>query len=365
MKPGLLVPLLLVLAPAGVACATLPEPGGGDQNLPSAVAGPFTALTATQFSTSLSISAPNGLDDLNDYGRDMAVLDADGDPTTPEVFGYVAASIVENGMDPTPTSATRTLVRYTALDGRSFDPQSAATVLTPDASWEGNVLAAPSVLRSGSEVLLYYAAQGGIGLAKSPDGQTFTKVAGPVLGPAATGWDQGAAPASPGVVQLADGSFRMFYEAPFGGGAAIGEAGSPDGVTWTRLGDGPALAPSSGGDAGPTPWDSAAVGSPFPMLAVSAEGRPILRLFYGALDVGGIGTIALAARYGTDGPFERAVGPVFGVSGGLGPREPCVVAFASYTLLYATEASSSTDRHPAVAVGVAPATATLPPAMPP
>src|SRR5580693_440152 len=156
MKPRLLAPLLLALVPAGVACATLPEPGGGDQNLPSAVDGPFTALTAAQFSTSLSISAPNGLDDLNDYGRDMAVLDADGDPTTPEVFGYVAASIVENGMDPTPTSATRTLVRYTALDGRSFNPQSAATVLTPDASWEGNVLAAPSVLRSGSEVLLYY-----------------------------------------------------------------------------------------------------------------------------------------------------------------------------------------------------------------
>jgi hypothetical protein len=371
MKPRLLAPLILVLAATGLAapglaCATLPEPAGGDQNLPSAVAGPFSALTTDQFSTSLSITAPNGFADLNDFGRDISVLDTDGDPTTPGVTGYVAASTIEDGMDPTPTSPTRTIVRYTALDGRSFNLQSAAVVLQPDAPWEGDVVAAPSVLRSGSGLLLYYAAQGGIGLAQSGDGLTFTKVSGPVLSPSASGWDQSAVPASPGVVKLTDGSFRMFYEVPFGaGGAAIGEAGSPDGVTWTRLGDGPALAPSPGGDAGPTPWDSAAAGSPYPMLAVSGDGRPILRLFYGALDVGGLRTIALAARYGTDGPFERAVTPVFGDDSTLGAREPCVVAFSSYSLLYVTQDSSTTNTQPAVAVGVAPATATLPPPMPP
>jgi hypothetical protein len=269
-------------------------------------------------------------------------------------------------MSPTSTSPTRTIVRYSALDGRSFDPQSAQVVLQPDAPWEGNVVAAPSILRSGSDILLYYATPGGIGLAKSSDGTTFAKVPGPVLGPAAGGWDQGTVPASPGVVKLAEGSFRMFYEVPVsGGGAAIGEAGSADGVAWTRLGTGPALAPSPGGDAGATPWDSAAAGSPYPMLAVSGDGRPILRLYYGALDVGGLRTIGLAARYGTDGPFDRAAAPVFGANSPLGAREPCVVAFASYSLLYVTQKSAKIAGHPAVAVAVTPATATLSPAMPP
>ena len=366
MKPGLPALLVLLLVAPGLGCATLPEPAGGDQNLPSAVAGPFTALTTDQFSTSFNITAPNGLDDLDDYGRDIAVLDTDGDPTTPAVYGYVAASIVANGMSPTPTSPTRTIVQYSALDGRSFDPQSAKVVLKPDAPWEGNVVAAPSILRSGSDILLYYATQGGVGLAKSSDGTTFVEVPGPVLGPAAGGWDQGAVPASPGVVQLADGSFRMFYEVPFGvGGAAIGEAGSKDGIAWTRLGTGPALAPSAGGDAGATPWDSAAAGSPYPMLAASGDGQAVLRLYYGALDVGGLRTIALAARYGTDGPFGRAVAPVFGANSTLGAREPCVVVFASYSLLYVTQKSSKIGGHPVVAVAVTPATATLPPPMPP
>src|SRR5262249_8840893 len=110
--------------------------------------------------------------------------------------------------------------------------------------------------------------------------------------------------------------------------------------------------------------DDGSVGSPFPMPAVSADGRRILRLYYGARDATGAATIGLAARYGTDGPLERAVAPVFGTSKPLGPREPCVVAFDRFVLRYATEASSTTDSHPAVAVGVAPGTAVLPPPNP-
>jgi hypothetical protein len=184
---------------------------------------------------------------------------------------------------------------------------------------------------------------------------------GPVLGRATGGWDEGATPASPGVVQLGDGSFRMFYEVVSGAGAtAIGEAASPDGVSWARLGDGPALAASGSDGGGSSPWDAASVGSPFPALAVSGEGRTILRVFYGARDATGRRTIALAARYGTDGPLERAVSPVFGTTGTLDPREPCVVAFRGLTLLYATESASPTDTHPAIAVGAAPATVGLP-----
>jgi hypothetical protein len=348
-------------------CATLPEPSGGDQNLPDANAGPFRALVAAEIGNDRS--APNGLDDFRDYGRDIAVLDADGDPSTLAVIGYVAAAVQQGSDAPEPTDPTRSIARYDAADGRSFDLAS-EVVLTPDAPWEGGVLASPAAVRMGGEIWLYYAAQGGIGLAKSADGHAFTKVPGPVLGPSPGGWERGGVPAAPGVVQLPDGSLRMFYEvAVADGGSApkppesvtvIGEAESADGLTWTRLGSAPALAHSSGGDAGATPWDSASVGSPYPQLATSAVGRPILRVFYGARDVGGVRTVALAARYGTDGPLQRSESPVFGTSGSLGPREPCVVTFAAFTLLYATEASSSSDTHPAVAVGVAPATAVLP-----
>jgi hypothetical protein len=354
MRTGILLAALLASG-----CATIPEPSGGDENLPTAAAGPFRALVAAELGNYRS--APNGLDDDTDFGRDIAVLADGADPSDLQVAAYVAAAVEENGKAPTPTSPTRSIARYGALDGRSFD-YSDEVVLTPDAPWEGGLLAAPAVLRAGGEIFLYYSAAGGIGLAKSADGHTFTKVPGPVFAPTPGGWENGATPASPGVVQLGDGSFRMFYQVTVSGSAtAIGEATSPDGLSWTRLGTGPALAASGDADGGSSPWDAASVGSPFPELAVSADGRSILRVFYGARDATGLLTIALAARYGTDGPLQRAVSPVFGTTGMLDPREPCVVAFSGFTLLYATESSSSSDTHPAIAVGVAPATVVLPP----
>jgi hypothetical protein len=347
------------------ACATIPEPPGGGDNLPNANAGPFRALVVGELSSSLSLLAPYGLDDLNDFGRDIAVVRADDDPASMSVYGYVASAVTTGGVSPTATSPTQSIVRYEALDGRSF-ALDGTVVLTPDAPWEGGVLAAPAVVRSGGTTRLYYAAAGGIGLARSTDGTTFTKVSGPVLGPVAGGWEQGAVPASPGVVELPDGSYRMFYQVATGpGSTSIGEASSPDGVTWTRLGTAPALAPSGAAGAADDAWETASVGSPFPMLATTADGRLTLRLYYGALDATGNGTIAIAARYGTDGPFQRGVGAVFGTTGALDPREPCVVAFPSVALLYVTEASSTSRfANPAIAVGVAPATAILPPPNP-
>ena len=342
------------------ACATLPESAGGGNGLPSANAGPFRALVAAELGGFRS--APNGLEDDRDFGRDPAVIRADSDASSMAVFGYVAAAATVNGQDPTPTSPTRTITRYGAVDGRTFD-DSALVVLTADQPWEGGVLAAPAVIRVGGELLLYYAAAGGVGLARGTDGMTFTKVTGPVLAPDPSGWEHGAIPESPGVVQLSDGSFRMFYQVQVAAGeSAIGEASSSDGVTWTRLGSGPALAAAGGDlDAASAPYDAASVGLPFPMLATSAEGRAILRVYYGATDGSGVRTIGLAARYGNDGPLQRGETPVFGSNGTLGPREPCVVGFGDVALLYVTESAGTTDTTPVVAEGVAPATATLPP----
>jgi hypothetical protein len=72
--------------------------------------------------------------------------------------------------------------------------------------------------------------------------------------------------------------------------------------------------------------------------------------------------IGMAARL-LDAPgsmFQRAAQPVFGTNKPLSPREPCVLAYEGFALLFATAPFSATKARPAVAVGVAPATAALP-----
>jgi hypothetical protein len=272
-----------------------------------------------------------------------------------------------DGSNPATDAPPHAIVRFHALDGRTFDRRP-ITVLEPGAAWEGGTVGQPAAVRAGGEVRLYYAGKGGIGLARSRDGATFTRAPGPVLGPVAGTWEGGAVPASPTVVVLPDGSQRMFYEvARPGGASAIGEARSDDGLAWTRVGDGPALAPSAPpADGADEPYDDAAVGSPFAMTAVTGEGRAVVRVYYGARDRQGNGVIGLAARYGDDGPLDRATAPVFGAGGTLAPREPCVLATPDFTLLFATERAGkgALEGYPAVAAGVAPATVTLPPPNP-
>lgn len=348
---------------AGLAgCATQPEPAGGDVGLPTANSGPFRVLAKGEIGNLRS--PPNGLTDTRGYGRDMAVLDLDGKPETLAVVGYVAASIKENNVKPEPDSPTKVIHRYGALDGRSFDREQ-LVVLEPSAAWEGGIVEGPSVLRVDGEVWLYYAAAGGIGLARgNADGTAFTKEPEAVLGPAGGGWEAGIAPRSPGVVRLANGTFRMFYEVALpGGGSAIGEAGSADGLRFERIGEAPALSPSTAAatDGGDPPYDSGGVGGPYPMLSKAGDGEAVLRVYYGATDGQGKRTIGLAARYGNDEALQRAVAPVFGTSKPGNPREPCVVVFKDFTFVYATAEASNSDEDPAVAVGVAPATAKLPP----
>ncbi|MFO0759606.1 MAG: hypothetical protein U0359_24145 [Byssovorax sp.] len=360
---------LLALVPlvALPACATVPEPGGGGDNLPNAGAGPFRLLVHNDEVNELGNlrAAPNALDDDHTFARDPAVIDLDGDPGTYEVAIYVGVAVPQGDKDPTPSDPTRAILRFGAIDGRSFD-RSAETVLVPEAAWEGGVIGQPSALRVGGEIWLYYAAAGGIGLATSADGHAFSRAPAPVLAPDASSWDGGAVPSSPGVVRLDDGSFRMFYATALPDGtSAIGEASSPDGRTFSRAGSAAALLPRPVPDAGEEPYDTAWIGSPYPVLATSAEGRSILRLYYGARATKGPPVVGLAARFGAEGAFERAVSPVLGTGKALGPIEPCVVPFRDFSLIFATEQASTTLTRPVVAVGVAPATAALPPANPP
>jgi hypothetical protein len=354
---------LQVVAAATIAlggCATIPEPGGGGDNLPSAVAGPFRALLQDELGSNRV--APNAVDD-GVFTRDPSVLDVDDDPTTLTVAGYFGAAVAQGGVKPTAADPTRVILRFGALDGRSFD-EAAEVVLEPTEAWEGGVIGHPSALHVGKETWLFYSAAGGVGLAKSSDGHAFTRVAGPVLGASTVGWDHDVIPTSPGVARLPDGSLRMFYEiATSPDSTSIGEAASSDGITWARVGVGPALAPSAHGTDADPPYDDAAVGSPSPVVVASSTGRAALRVYYGARNHLGARVIGLAARYleEPDSPLQRATAPVFGTTKPLSPTEPSVLIYPDFTLLFVTQKSSTTDGHPAVAVGAAPALAVLPP----
>jgi hypothetical protein len=344
-----------------VACATLADAAPGDENLPNAEAGPYRPLRKGELGGLLS--APNVVADDKTLARDATVIDADGDPSTFPVIGYFTANLNGQQIDSLPMG----IVRRVAFDGRSFE-REATVVLEPTEPWEYEQITSPSAIGVGAEVFLYYASGRGIGLAKSSDSLTFTKVNGSplfdpdstglVLGIAETGWDAGKTPDNPSVISLGDEGFAMFYDVAWeSGGRAIGEARSLDGFHWQRVGEGPVLVP---GESGEEAYDDRWVGAPCAVAGESALGRPLLRLYYSAESTAGVKTIGMAARY-EDGPFERAVSPVFGAGSSRGPQQPSVIVFEGFSFLFATQEKSGTQEDPVVAAGVAPAQAALPP----
>lgn len=353
---------LVALTLLSAACATLADAESGGDNLPNAGAGPFRALRTDEVGNLRS--APNVLVDDETFPRDPAILDVDGDLSTPEVWGYFAVTPKDPMNEPDSAAPSRAIVRYEASDGRSFN-RMPVTVLAPDQVWEGATLGAPSALWVGDEVFLYYAAEGGIGLARSTDGVTFDHLSAPVLGPSSdeASWEMGNVPSNPGVVRLEDGNFLLFYDVLVAPGVRkIGEALSKDGVTWERFPRGPLLEPRVDTNPDDPFYDGVSVGAPYPVLGKSSEGRKILRVYYEAVDALGRKSIGLAAtNLLLDTFYDRAISPVFG--GSLGPGQPCVDVRLGYSLLFVTqtEGRGKSEQIPAIAAGLAPADAVLPP----
>jgi hypothetical protein len=341
-----------------LACGTNAPDSGGDQNLPNAKAGPFRELRTGEMRKGQIVPwavRKKGV-------RDPSALDADANPATLGVVLYAAIG-ADSSADGEPTK----ILRYEASDGRAFELGDPApkpeTVLEATETWEGGVVGAPSALRVGAEVWLYYAGATGIGLATSPDGVTFTKRPGPVLGAAASpSWEAGFVPEDPSVVRLPDGSWRMFYAAA----GSIGEAKSADGLTWARVSGAPVLSPVAApsfpapdADTVDEPPDDVAVTGPCAVTAVSALGRPIVRVYYAGHNRIGLWSLGLAARYGSDGVLQRATGPVLGNL--MSPRGPAVLSFTDVLLVWytASEDKGKPAGRRTIAMGVAPATASL------
>lgn len=344
-----LLRLALIALFAG-ACATTGAAGEGDKDLPTSGVGPFRKLDIDE----VKGIAPFVLDDAQASYREPAALQ-EGEETLLFAVG------AKDGRD--------VVFRTRALDGRTFYGTAGhfgkkpPVVLEPDPapSWENGVLSGPALARGPSgELLLYYAAAGGIGVARSTDGFTFTKdAANPILKREAA-WETSEVRA-PSVVRLPSGRFKMFYAA----GNAIGEAESDDGIRFRRGSDRPVLEPAPPAPPGSLlpnekpPFDTASVSDPCVSLRTTPAGRLQMRVLYTGYDSTGVSTIGLAARYGEDGPLVRQPVAVYAV----GQKEvaPAFVERPEGSYLYVEqERRDGTRVYRAIAGAFAPGNVKLP-----
>lgn len=326
--------LFALTALAVAACATIGGPGQGDVDLPSSGVGPFRKLASSEVQS----TAPFLLDDPLVRWRDPGVLPLGG--TEVALYAVVDRDVAGESRE--------VIVRTRATDGRTFfggrGGQIPPIAVIADAPWEGRVVSGPSPLRVGGEVWLYYAAEGGIGRARSSDGIVFTKDATPVLANDATHVFH-----APSVVVFPDGRFHLF--------ASAGNA------FYELVGDGKSFGPPA------LVLDATAVATeagvvvetledPVALVRVTAAGRTHLRVLY-TWQVGATSAIAFAARYGDEGPLSRSqTGPVFSAT--ETQRSPAVAELGEYSLLYVVDVRRNTS-HPSLVGAVGPATVALPP----
>ncbi len=359
---------LVALVAIASSCATIGSTGQGDVDLPSTGVGPFRKLDTTEL---LGVAPFVLADRVARYREPSALAVTPGDGSA-NVFLYAVAEQVDAMMN-----VTHVIVRSRANDARSFYGTSddgghkPRVVATPDAAWEGASLGGPSVLRVGSQIWLYYAAAGGIGLARSDDGLAFRKEAQPVLAPDANVTWERTPIAAPSVAQLPDGTFRMLYAS----GGFLGEAESADGIAWRRrdsdtttpaidpiLGPGDPVDPATLAPGEKPPFDTASVGDPCLLPRTTPAGRLHFRVLYTGGDAVGQTTIGFAARYGDSGPLTRQLAPLYSV--GKHEAAPTLFEWAGGLMLYIHQdkpVDSMTPSFPSVAAAFAPPSLTLGP----
>lgn len=339
------------------ACATTGASGEGDRNLPTVGVGPFRKLAADE----VREIAPFVFDDRVALYREPAVL-ADGASTLLYVVARQAGADV--------------IVRTRADDGRAFYGATSdfgkvpPVVLAADQAWEGASVSGPFALREREGgITLYYAAAGGIGVARSADGLTFQKGGGPVLArDPASAWETTELHA-PSAYVLPDGRVRLLYAS----GTSIGEAESADGLRFTRLDADPStpavdpiLTPAA--DAAPgsllphekPPFDTARVGDPCASIMVTPAGRLHVRVLYTGADATGRTAIGFAARFGEAGRLERQGSPVYSV--GAKEAAPALLIRGDASYLYVQQDRRFDERltYTAIAAAFAPGSTHLP-----
>lgn len=266
---------LFALLAATPACSTLGEQGSFPDAYPHGGTGQFRALESDE----VGIFDGRALA-LQGVAMDAAMV-ADG------YLFYASARLLETPPE-VPMDQPMNEVFWPAFEPRAIhraDPRenlgfaSGPVVFSASASWEGAEVFDPwVVVDDDGSARMYYAAEGGIGVAEAPsvDG-AFTRVGdAPILGPddAVSG-----APRRPSVVRGIDGAWWMYFDA----GGAIGIARSTDGVAFARI-DGDASTAAidplilTGQDDRESP--EIAIGSPGAAAVDTVVGRRLIRIYY-------------------------------------------------------------------------------------
>lgn len=310
------------------ACSTIGSEGFERPDSPHAGTGPFRLLDAQE--TGLE-GSPDGRA-LPRQG-DMAI-------ESPMVAGHrmffaTARLAEEDGMDAADLApweidhsrfGPRRIFRATHVGDPQVGYEAPTRVLEADASWEGDEVFDPWMvqLEDGS-ARLYYAAEGGIGVAEADSitGELRRVGDGPVLGAI-----DGVVPRRPSVVPGEEDGWLMYYQRGFG----IELAESSDGLSFERVGP-----VSFTLERQPEPDDRAPEifkRAPSAVRVRTPTGRSVVRLYFQSVRQDVTATIDMAASL--DGRrFERSGEPAFT---GEAPASPAPLVLDSrVTLLYLTE----------------------------
>ena len=189
-------------------------------------------------------------------------------------------------------------------DGVNWAQSKKNPILEPNSdTWEGDYIAANgSALAEGDTVSYWYQAgprnRTRIGLARSPDGESWTKDPGPVLAPGAAGqWDETAV-GDPYVITRGQMYYLFYLGQNRFGVQRLGVARSSDGANWQRSHLNPILETGAPGE-----FDENGLGEP----AVFSSGGKFWMLYVGR---GAGERRALGWARSADGvTWEKAPGP--------------------------------------------------------
>ncbi len=322
--------LVVSLALVGGGCSAIGDPGGFPDAYPHGGTGVFRPLTSDElgiFDGRAIVTQRLAVEAMSVAQGHLFYVIAPLSEMPPEVPMEHPANEVY-----WPAFGPRSIFRAVPRDDPGFS--AGAEVLRASAAWEGADVFDPwVVVDEDGRARLYYAAEGGIGLAEASrvDG-TFTRVGdGPLLD---AGQALSGVPRRPSVARGPDGAWWMYYDA----GGAIGIARSEDGRSFTRV-DGDPSTPEM--DPAVLPFDAElpdvesrvemSVGAPGAIGVDTPAGRRVIRLYFESRrDDGSI--LAYAAGTADGVTFSRHFVPLLDAED---VRFPCPVQVDDrVTLLY-------------------------------
>jgi hypothetical protein len=277
------------IALALTSCGTLAAPSTGDVDLPSSFVGPFLALRVDQ--------TPNGSNTLVRADTSNAQVD---EPSivrvTPDARRIAYVTFRTNGM---PDAIGRAAERMDRAAG-SLAFEGAVAIFHAEQPWEGDFVRSPDVRAiDASHFVMAYAARGGIGIATSSDGTTFTHPSAPAIpGDVMDGGSDG--PAEPSIARDGAGNWYLVFRR--GTALFLARATDPSGA-W-EVSPTPILTPTNDPA---VPLDSAAAfdayGLSDPALSIltTPAGRALFVVYYTASGALPRTTIGAAASYDPTG----------------------------------------------------------------